>query len=200
MNVHDLLPLMRISVAAVLVAAVHAEASVVRCTAPDGSVTYQDSTCPKASRTQPVDETSSRGFRFAEPKDMERLRRERAAEKAREQREASYSGAATRGTRNSGAGDGGGGNSGGASRPKAARLPVNAGERRFITAGMPAMDVRIRIGAPDQVVRPTSSSRSSGKEALQRWVYLPAAEDPQTTTIVTVKGDVVTMVDRHVRR
>ena len=164
-----------------------AEAGVVRCTAPDGRITYQDSACPKGSRSDPVDEGVNEGITFADRKEIQRVRRERASERASER--------------------GGGGrvrvisSSERAARAASKAAPTNAGERRFISAGMSASDVRARIGAPDQIVRPSSSTaKPASKGSMQRWIYLPAADDPQTTTVLSVRGGVVTMVDRRVTR
>ena len=55
-----------VALAAVSLSITVASASIVRCTAPDGRITYQNSTCPNGARGVPVDETANRGFRFAE--------------------------------------------------------------------------------------------------------------------------------------
>ena len=159
-----------------------ADAAVVRCTDVEGRVTYQDSSCAGNSRSDPVDETPNRGFRFAEQKEIERLRKERAASRIRENRFSSaIQHTSPRRTRSIGS-------------------PFNAGDRRFITAGMSITDVRARIGAPDHVVRPASASKPSSKDTLQNWIYLPAEDDPQTTTILSVRRGTVAAVDRRVTR
>ena len=153
---------------------IDASAAVVRCTTADGQVIYQDSTCPHGTRGQPVDETPNKGFRFAEEKDIRRLQRpprEPAVER----------------------------------HPRASKLrirwPASAAERRFITAGTSIAEVRRKIGAPDHIVRPsTASGKRPRPDAPQRWVYLPADEDPQTTMTLTVKGGMVLHVERKVTR
>ena len=159
-----------------------ADATVVRCTAADGRVTYQDSSCARDARSDLIDETPNRGFRFAEQKEIERLRKERAAAKIRER--ATTSSALQAPPR----------------RATSNRIPFNAGERRFITAGTSITDVHLRIGAPDRVVRPSGASKPSSRNALQRWVYLPAEDDPQTTTILLVRRGAVATVERRVTR
>ena len=165
--------------------AASANAAVVRCTDADGRVTYQDSSCPGHARSEPVDATANRGFRFAEQREIERLRKERAAARLRENAPVS----AARSIRHASA-----------RGSKSTRMPFNAAERRFITAGMSLTDVRARIGAPDHVVNPSGASRSSSRDASQNWIYLPADDDPQTTTILSMRRGLVTKVDRRLAR
>lgn len=159
-----------------------AHAAVVRCTDAEGHVTYQDSSCARNARSDPVDATPNRGFRFAEQKEIERLQKERAASRIRDDaRPASIRPSTAR-------------------RSKPGRIPFNAGERRFITSGMSITDVRARIGPPDQVVRPSGATRTSAKDAAQNWIYRPAEDDPQTTTILSIRRGTVATVDRRVTR
>ena len=174
-----------IALAGCVAVAASADAAVVRCTGADGRVTYQDSSCPGHARSEPVDATANRGFRFAEHKEIERLRKERAAARMRENAPVP----ATRSLRHALA-----------RGSRFTRVPFNAAERRFITAGMSLTDVRARIGAPDHVVNPSGASRSSSRDASQNWVYLAADDDPQTTTIVSMRRGMVTKVDRRVAR
>ena len=159
---------------------VSAVPAVLRCIGVDGRVTYQDSSCPGGARGAPVDETPNKGFRFAEEKDIRRLRAQaRESQSSPAFRERASTGRQWRHTRS----------------------PINAGERRFITVGTSAGVVKSRIGWPDHVDRPaanTSRSRSNG--STQRWVYLPTPDDPQTTTTLTIKGGIVLHVDRRITR
>ena len=154
--------------------------AVLRCIDVDGRVTYQDSSCPGGARGAPVDETPNKGFRFAEEKDIRRLRvqeRESQGSKAFHGRVSS------------------------SQKWRNTRMPINAGERRFITAGTSAGEVRSRIGPPDHVDRPAAStSRSRSNGSTQRWVYHPAPDDPQTTTTLSIKGGIVLHVDRRITR
>ena len=69
----------------------------------------------------------------------------------------------------------------------------NAGERRFIYAGMSEAEVVMRIGRPD--VETKGRGRSG-----RRWAYLPAAGDSDTMTTLTIAGGTVTDVERKVAR
>jgi hypothetical protein len=78
---------------------------------------------------------------------------------------------------------------------------MNAGERRFILPGLTDAEVRQRIGTPDRVAYKSSNyGKRPSKDATRQWVYLPAVDDPQTTTTLTVKSGVVTHVERKVTR
>lgn len=76
-------------------------------------------------------------------------------------------------------------------------LAADARERGFIRRGMGEGEVVLRIGKPDheafqRVVR--------GEPEEKTWTYFPHARDPQTLTIVTLHGGVVTRVDRKISR
>jgi hypothetical protein len=81
------------------------------------------------------------------------------------------------------------------------RKVPNAGERRFIRTGMHAAEVRRKFGAPDEIARPMSANgKRPDRAASQQWIYHPADDDAQTTTIVTVRHGMVLHVDRKVTR
>ena len=150
-----------------------AGASVVRCRAADGSISYQDRSCPSDARSEAVDATPNQGFRFATKQQVEnamRLPPDEPPPRAR------------------------------SSKAKVHKV-VNAGERRFIRTGMSAAEVRRRIGAPDHIENhSTSSTNRPSRDARRQWVYLPADDDPQTTTTLTVKTGMVLHVDRKITR
>ncbi|MBK8738751.1 MAG: DUF4124 domain-containing protein [Betaproteobacteria bacterium] len=153
------------------VPAPRADAAVLRCTAPDGSVTYQDKSCRYGARGEAVDATPNQGFRFATRPEIEKAMRPppeaRPPPRARP--------------------------------PKAKpRKNFNAGERRFIPPGMGASEVRRRIGAPDHIEHESPTARNRNKAAAVQWIYLPAEADPQTTTTLTFRGRTVVHVDRKV--
>jgi hypothetical protein len=75
--------------------------------------------------------------------------------------------------------------------PKPARLKADTAERKHLRSGMTPGEVRARIGAPD------STTGTRGGKTL-RWVYEPAPGDPETLTIVTISGGLVTDVERKV--
>jgi len=148
-----------------------ADAAVVRCTGPDGRVTYQDRSCTNGARGEGVDATPNQGFRFATRPEIEKAMRpppeERPPPRVRP--------------------------------PKAKpRKNFNAGERRFIPPGMGATEVRRRIGAPDHIEHESPTSRNRSRSAAVQWIYLPAEADPQTTTILTFRGSTVVHVERKV--
>ena len=74
---------------------------------------------------------------------------------------------------------------------------ADASERRFIKEGMSEAEVLLKIGEPDQ------ESPVSGPEArivVKRWTYYPASDDPQTITELTLRGGVVSFVERTISR
>jgi Domain of unknown function (DUF4124) len=148
-------------------------AAVLRCRTPDGRISYQDSSCPNGSRGEPVDATPNQGFRFATKQQVDKAMRPPPEDPPPRVR---------------------------TSKTKVRQL-LNAGERRFILTGMSGAEVRRRIGAPNQITHPSSSSgKKPGKYSSQQWVYLPADDDPQTTTTLTFMGNMVVHVDRKVTR
>jgi hypothetical protein len=150
-----------------------ATASVLRCKTPDGRISYQDSSCPNGALGEPVDATPNRGFRFATEQEINKALRPLPEERQRPVRN---------------------------SKTKV-RQAMNAGERRFILPGLTDAEVRQRIGAPDRVAYKSSNyGKRPSKDATRQWVYLPAVDDPQTTTTLTVKSGVVTHVERKVTR
>ena len=81
--------------------------------------------------------------------------------------------------------------------PVLAADPPDAAERKFIKEGMPESEVVLKIGAPDY------ESVDSGPEArvvVKTWTYYPDPRDPQTLTIVTLRGGVVSFVERTIER
>jgi len=152
----------------------HADASVTRCVGPDGRVSYQDSSCPNGARGAPVDTTPNQGFQFATKDQIQRAKRLSAERELPEFR-------APRG---------------GKAKAKV-KEAVNAGERRFLQTGITADEVRQRIGAPDRIAH-SSTGKLRSKDARQQWIYTPATEDPQTTTVLTVRKGVVTQIERRV--
>ena len=150
------------------------DASVTRCVGPDGRVSYQDSSCPNGARGAPVDTTPNQGFQFATKEQIERAKRLPPDHELPEFK-----------------------------APRAGKKKVkealNAGERRFLQIGITADEVRRRIGAPDRVAYNSSGSgKSHGRDARQQWIYAPAGDDPQTTTVLTVRKGVVTQIERRV--
>ena len=73
----------------------------------------------------------------------------------------------------------------------------DANERKFIRIGTGEGEVLLKIGKPDheafiRVVR--------GEPEEKTWSYFPHARDPQTLTILTFHGGVVTRVERKIAR
>jgi hypothetical protein len=76
-------------------------------------------------------------------------------------------------------------------------LAADARERGFIRKGMGEGEVVLNIGKPDheafiRVVR--------GEPEEKIWSYFPHARDPQTLTILTFHGGVVTRIERKIAR
>jgi hypothetical protein len=57
-----------------------AAGSAVRCRGPDGRISYQDSSCPHGAHGMPVDTTPNMGFQFATRQQIDKAKREAAAE------------------------------------------------------------------------------------------------------------------------
>ena len=74
---------------------------------------------------------------------------------------------------------------------------ADAGDRRFITTGMSEGAVLMKIGRPDSQSEDTGGG---AKEAVKRWIYLPAAGDSQTITTIVMKQGRVESVERQVAR
>jgi hypothetical protein len=81
------------------------------------------------------------------------------------------------------------------SRAKATLPPGNAGERRYLHAGMSEAEVLARIGAPD--IRSGGASRRGGGA---RWSYLPTDGDPGMITTLHFQAGEVTQIDRKPSR
>ena len=76
-------------------------------------------------------------------------------------------------------------------------LAADAAERGFIRKGMKEGEVVLKIGKPDHeaIVRSVK-----GEPEEKDWTYNPHPRDPQTLTILTIKGGVVTEVQRKISR
>jgi hypothetical protein len=155
-------------------------AGVIRCVSADGRVVYQDKSCPNGAHGTPVDATPNSLGRFATDGEIAAARRAQAEEAVIQKPPKP------------------------AARAKRSRVHGwNAGERRFLVTGMTEGEVRRKIGPPDSVVRRTSTT--TGKAVRNssnpvQWVYNPADDDPQTTTTLTFRGNVVVHIDRKVTR
>ncbi len=155
-----------------------AAAAVIRCVTPDGRILYQDFSCPNGAAGAPVDATANSLGRFATEREIADARRQEADD-ARPSRPPKP-----------------------AARAKRTRVHGwNAGERRFLVTGMSEAEVRRRIGPPDSVVRRRSSATGQpirSPASPVQWVYGPADDDPQTTTTLTFRGNMVVHIDRRV--
>lgn len=79
----------------------------------------------------------------------------------------------------------------------ASAMAADAGERRFIRAGMGEGEVLFRIGKPDheafiRIVR--------GQPEEKTWTYFPHPKDRQTLTILTLRAGVVSAIERKIAR
>ena len=74
---------------------------------------------------------------------------------------------------------------------------VDARERGFIRKGMAEGEVVFRIGKPDHEAL-VSNVRGLPEE--KTWTYFPHRRDPQTLTIITLRGGVVAGIERKIAR
>jgi hypothetical protein len=77
-----------------------------------------------------------------------------------------------------------------AREPKAPARTGNPAERKFLVPGISEGEVVARVGRPD--IRTPAGRRTV------RWTYLPAAEDPQTITMLTFERGRLEHVERKV--
>jgi len=76
-------------------------------------------------------------------------------------------------------------------------LAADATDRKFIKEGMSEGEVVLMIGEPD---RETIESGPDAKLLVRRWTYYPHRDDPQTLTILTLRGGTVSFVERTISR
>lgn len=78
-----------------------------------------------------------------------------------------------------------------------AAVAQSAGERRFIKTGQTEAEVLVKVGKPDH-----ESVISGARAAVvtKKWIYLPHANDAQTTTTITLTAGKVVEVERQVTR
>ena len=79
----------------------------------------------------------------------------------------------------------------------AAVWAADAGERRFIRAGMAEGEVVFRIGKPDHEA---FIRNQRGLPEEKSWTYFPHPRDPQTLTTITFRAGVVVNVERKIAR
>ena len=79
----------------------------------------------------------------------------------------------------------------------ASALAVDARDRGFISKGMAEAEVLLKIGKPDHE---TFIKSVNGQPEEKSWSYFPHYRDPQTLTIITFRGGVVTDVERKIAR
>ena len=74
---------------------------------------------------------------------------------------------------------------------------VDARERGYLSRGMREGEVVQRIGLPDHeaMVR-----NIKGQPEEKTWTYFPHPRDPQTMTILTLRGGVVVEIERKIAR
>lgn len=82
-------------------------------------------------------------------------------------------------------------------KSKTKAVQGKAEERRFLREGMEEAEVIHKIGPPS--IR-NQGPAPSGRGKVKRWVYLPAAGDPDTITTVMFQQGKVVAVERKVAR
>lgn len=76
-------------------------------------------------------------------------------------------------------------------------LAIDARERGFLREGMAEGEVVHRVGKPDHEAF-VRTERGVPEE--KTWTYFPHSRDPQTLTIVTLRGGVVAGIERKISR
>lgn len=76
-------------------------------------------------------------------------------------------------------------------------LAVDARDRGFISKGMAEGEVLFKIGKPDHEAVVSSVK---GQPEEKTWTYFPHYRDPQTLTLITLRGGVVAGVERKISR
>ena len=74
---------------------------------------------------------------------------------------------------------------------------ADAADRGFIRKGMKEGEVLLKIGKPDHE---TFIKNIRGEPEEKAWSYFPDPRDPQTLTILTLRGGVVVEVERKIAR
>jgi hypothetical protein len=74
---------------------------------------------------------------------------------------------------------------------------LDARDRGFLREGMHESEVLLKIGKPDHE---TFVRNVKGQAEEKTWSYFPHARDPQTLTIVTLRGGVVAQIERKISR
>ena len=74
---------------------------------------------------------------------------------------------------------------------------IDPRDRGFLSLGTPEGEVLFKIGKPDHeaFVR-----NAKGQPEEKTWTYFPHYRDPQTLTIVTLRGGVVAHIERKIAR
>jgi len=83
------------------------------------------------------------------------------------------------------------------SAASACGLAADARERGFISLRMAEAEVMLRIGKPDHEAFVLNVK---GQPEEKTWSYFPHYRDPQTLTIITLRGGVVANIERKVVR
>ena len=73
----------------------------------------------------------------------------------------------------------------------------SASERRFIKSGQSEGEVLAKVGKPDHE---SVVSGALAAVVTKQWIYLPHADDAQTTTTITLTGGKVVEIERKVTR
>ncbi|MET0333829.1 MAG: hypothetical protein ABW190_06115 [Rhizobacter sp.] len=76
-------------------------------------------------------------------------------------------------------------------------IAVDARDRSFISLGTPEGEVLFKIGKPDHEA---FVQNLKGQPEEKTWTYFPHSRDPQTLTIITLKGGVVANIERKIAR
>lgn len=76
-------------------------------------------------------------------------------------------------------------------------MATDPGERKFIRKGMGEGEVVQKIGKPDHEA---FNRMVKGQPEEKTWTYFPHFRDPQTLTVITFHGGLVSGIDRKISR
>lgn len=74
---------------------------------------------------------------------------------------------------------------------------VDARDRSFLSVGLAEGEVVLKIGKPDHEAVVQSVR---GQPEVKTWTYFPHPRDPQTLTILTLRGGVLDKIERKISR
>ncbi len=81
--------------------------------------------------------------------------------------------------------------------PLSTAWAVDARDRSFLSVGMGEGELIQKIGKPDHEAVVQSVR---GQPEVKTWTYFPHPRDPQTLTVLTLRGGVLDKIERKISR